>query len=147
MRFASVAILLVLALTRSASAQESKRFGISRDAKTYPQATARETLASVLKAIDDKRIHYLVAYLADPTFVDDRVKRIYAGKFEEQVQDTQARLDPGTVKLLRRFLKEGKWAIDKDKATVTLDEIKDRAVHLARKGEHWYLLHRFDASK
>jgi hypothetical protein len=113
------------------------------DLKSYPQSTAKETLASVIKAIDDKKVAYLVAQLADPAFVDDRVKRIYGGKFEEQVHDTQGRLDPSTVKQLKRFLKEGKWTITPTSAVVQLDDVKDRCVRLVRKDGRWYLEHRF----
>jgi hypothetical protein len=137
--------LTLLLFASSAQAQEGKtpRYGVVLDVKNYPQSTAKEALASVIKAIDDKRIDYLVARLADPAFVDDRVKRIYGGKFEEQVQDTQGRLDPSTVKQLKRFLKEGKWTITDSSAVAQIDEIKDRCVRLVRKDGTWYLEHRF----
>ena len=146
MRFA---LLLLFALlppaTLSAQDEKSnKRFGIAFDAKAYPQATAKEALASVLKAIDDKKIDYLVAHLADPTFVDDRVKRLHASKFAEQVADTTARLDPPTVKLLRQFQKDGTWTIDKSSALVQLDEVKDRCVRMVAQDGRWYLSHSFD---
>lgn len=139
MRLATGLILCLLAL--SALAQDAKRFGIARDAKAYPQATAKEALASVVKAIDDKKFDYLVAHLADPTFVDDRVKRVYAGKFDEQVQDTQARLDPATVKQLRRFLKDGTFTSEKEEAVVRLDDVKNRVVRLIARDGIWYLQH------
>ena len=104
----------------------------------------RRALASVLKAIEDKKFDYLVAHLADPAFVDDRVKRLYAGKFDEQVDDTRARLDPATVKQLGKFLKDGKWTIDKTGAVVQLDGVTDRVVRLVNKDGAWYLSHRSD---
>src|SRR5262245_61113248 len=76
-----LAWLVLLLCPLAAIAQDTARYGISLDVKTYPQATAKEALASVLKAIDARKIDYLVAQLADPSFVDDRVKRVYAGKF------------------------------------------------------------------
>jgi uncharacterized Ntn-hydrolase superfamily protein len=146
MRRAGPALVFVLVLTLAlpAAGGESKRYGVARDARTYPQATAKEALASALKAIDAGKFAYLVAQLADPAFVDDRVKRVYGGKFDEQVQDTRARLDPATVKQLRRFLEAGKWTVEKDSAVVTLDDVKDRAVRLVRKDGRWYLKHDFD---
>ena len=98
----SASLLVVLAA-------DGTRYGIAPDLKTYPQATAKETLASVIKAVEDKRVDYVVAQLADPAFVDDRVKRLYGGRFEQQVEDTRARLDPLTIKQLQRFLKDGDW--------------------------------------
>jgi hypothetical protein len=144
-----LAVFLVFPLGSPANAQEAKtaRYGVALDVKTFPQATAKEALASVIKAIDEKKFDYLTAQLADPTFIDDRVKRVYGGKFAEQVQDTQSRLDLPAVKLLKRFLKDGKWTIDKTSAVVQLDDVKDRSVHLVLKDGRWYLQHRFAPSK
>jgi hypothetical protein len=136
-----LAWLVLLTFPLAANAQDGARYGVSRDDKAYPQATAKEALASVLKAIDGKKFDYLVAHLADPAFVDDRVKRIYGGSFAEQVQDTQGRLDPAAVKQLKRFAKEGKWAIDKTFATVTLEDVKERVVRLVKKDGKWFLSH------
>jgi hypothetical protein len=139
-----LAIVCVLCFTVSALSQEAKgtRYGVALDTKSFPQSTAKEAFASVLKAIDDKKIAYLVAHLADPTFVDDRVKRLYGGKFAEQVDDTSSQLDPSTIKQLKRFLKDGKWAIAKTEAMVTLDDVKDRCVRFVQKAGAWYLEHR-----
>jgi hypothetical protein len=118
------------------------RYGIAPDFKVYPQATTKETLTSVLKAIDAGRFDYLVAQLADPAWVDDRVARLYGGRFAEQVEDTRARLDPGTVKLLRRFLTDGEWTAEKDHASARLKDVSDRGVFLCKKGDRWFLEHR-----
>jgi len=125
------------------SDDKTSRYGVALDTKTYPQSTAKEALASAIKAIEAKKFSYLVAHLADPYFVDDRVKRIYGGKFDEQVDDTKARLDPVIVKQLKRFAKEGEWEVEKTTATVTHKDLKDRVVHLTKKGDRWYLEHNF----
>jgi hypothetical protein len=121
---------------------EAARYGIAPDLKTYPQATAKEALASVLKAVEAKRFDYLVAQLADPDFVDDRVKRLYGGKFEQQVEDTRTRLDPPAVELIKRFLKDGEWTEDKAHATVRLKDVSDQRVYLRQLGGRWYLENR-----
>ncbi len=133
--------LIYLCCPVFAFAQDSSRYGVALDTATYPQATAKQTLASVLKAIDAGKIDYLVAHLADPSFVDDRVKRLYGGKFTEQVQDTTIRLDPPTVKLLKRFAKEGTWTIGKTSAIVSLDDVRDRVVRLVLKDGRWFFSH------
>jgi hypothetical protein len=141
-----VALALAAVITAPTPARpddKTARYGVALDAKAYPQATAKEALASVLKAIEAKKFNYLVAHLADPGFVDDRVKRIYGGKFDEQVQDTKARLDPVTVKQLKRFLKDGEWDVGHTSAAVTLKDVKDRVVRLTKKGGRWYLKHDF----
>jgi hypothetical protein len=134
------AALLALVLAPAAD-----RYGVAEDAKGYPQTTPKEALASVLKAIDAKDFHYLVAHLADPSFVDDRVKRVYAGRFDEQVDDTRTRLDALIVKQLTRLAKEGKWMIGKISAEVHSPDLPGRGARLIVKDGRWYLTHRFDA--
>jgi hypothetical protein len=139
-----LALALAVALAAPARPDDkAARYGVALDTKTYPQGTAKEALASAIKAIEARKFNYLVAHLAEPGFVDDRVKRIYGGKFEEQVDDTKARLDPVMVKQLKRFHKDGTWEVEKTAATVTHKEIKDRVVRLTKKGDRWYLEHNF----
>ena len=121
-------------------AASATRYGIAADLRTYPQGTAKETLASVFKAIEAKRVAYVVAQLADPAFVDDRVQRLYGGRFEQQVEDSRARLDPLTVKLLQRFLKDGEWQEDKDRVTVRLKDEARRLYFKKNKGR-WFMEH------
>ncbi len=135
------AVLLWLLAVLAAPDRDS-RYGVALDLKTYPQSTPKEALASVLKAAADRKFDYLVAHLANPAFVDDRVKKVYGGKFAEQVSDTKARLDPLTLKKLARFRDEGKWTVGKGSATVTLKNVKDRVVRLVKKDGRWYLEHR-----
>lgn len=78
MRVLSVA---VLALGSAAFAQERPkgpeeipvRYGVLLKAKTYPQASPKQALDSVIAAADKKEYDYLVAHLLDPAFVDGRV--------------------------------------------------------------------------
>src|SRR5438309_759707 len=88
-----------------------RRYGIEANLRDYPQETPKEALASVLRASERGRISYLLAHLADPAFVDKRVKEVYGGDFEELVRETTAKLtdNPATLKELQRFLKEGEW--------------------------------------
>ena len=96
----------------------------------------------MLKAAADNRFDYLTAQLADPAFVDDRVKQVYGGRFDEQVEETKGRFGPEAVKLLGKLLKDGEWATDKDGASVRLKDVKDRAAFFKRVGERWYLENR-----
>ena len=121
-------------------AASGTRYGIAVDVRTYPQGTAKETLASVLKAVEARRVDYLVAQLADPAFVDDRVQRLYGGRFEEQVEDTRGRLDARTVKLLERFLKDGDWQEDKERVTVRLKD-DDRRLRFKKIDGRWFMEH------
>lgn len=133
---ASLALLAMLAAAQLSEA--ASRYGIAVDSRSYPQTTAKETLQSVLKAIEAKRYDYLMAQLADPTFVDDRVKRLYGGRFAEQVEDTHDRLDSRTVQLLRRFLKDGEWSQDPERVSVRLKD-QERQLHFKKVQDRWYM--------
>src|SRR5262249_44071087 len=137
-----LALLLGVACAAGLSAEEkepAKRHGIAADLKTYPQDTPKEALASLLKAIEDKRIDYLMAQLADPELVDRRRKET-GGKFPDLVADATDKLvhDPGTAKRLQRYLKEGSWDIGDTQAVVTLKDDKERGVHLVKRDGRWF---------
>src|SRR5947209_413708 len=115
-------LLLAVALLLVADAPTGERYGVAPDLKTYPQSTPKEALASVFKAVEDKRIDYLVAQLADPQYIDERVQRLYGGKVAGQVEETRTRFDAGTVKLLQRFLKDGEWTKGEKSESVRLKD-------------------------
>jgi hypothetical protein len=144
MRFILPALFVMLCVSGHCAAdpakdETTKRYGIEADVKTYPQSTPKETLTSVLKAVENKRIDYLVAQLADPSYIDERVKKSFGGRFEEQVNDTKTRLDAPTVKLLERFLKEGDWVGKESPISVLVKDVKDRAVTFVKVGDRWYM--------
>jgi hypothetical protein len=136
-------LAILIGFRSECSGGEGPRYAVERDLKSFPQATPQEALASILKAIDLNRFDYLVAQLADPTFIDPRVRRLYGGRIEPQIEDTRARLDPFTIKLLRRFCKEGVCQIDKQTALVRLKDVSDRCVYLSVQNGRWFLEHRF----
>jgi hypothetical protein len=145
MRYSFAAALLLglsLAATGHTAPPNETRYGIALDLKTYPQSTAKEALASVIKSVEDKHLDYLVAQLADPDYIDDRVERLFAGKVEPQIEETRLKMDAGTLKLFQRFLKDGEWTADKTTESVRLKDIKDRSIYFRRVGERWYLENR-----
>jgi hypothetical protein len=134
--------VLTLAVLVSANDAKAVRYGIAPDPAAFPQKTPQETLASVLKAAEAGRFDYLAAQLADPAFVDDRVRRLYAGRFADQVDDTRTRLDARTLGQLRRFLKEGAWQSASDSATVSLKDVTGHTVSFRLMGGRWFMEHR-----
>jgi hypothetical protein len=122
----------------------AQRQGIDPDLKTFPQGTPQEALASVLKAIEGKRVDYLLAHLADPEWVDQRLKDT-GGKLNELRQETTRRLvdDPGAAKQLQRLLKEGEWDLEETDASVHLKEATDRWVFLHKSNGRWFLENRW----
>jgi hypothetical protein len=141
-------VLFVLSYVAGAPGQDdkdspAKRYEIGADLKTYPQAGPKETLASVLKAIEAKRADYLLAHLADPEWVDRRVQR-YGGKFGMLVEESTAKLvaDPGPAKRLRQFQKDGEWEIGDTSASVRLKEAEDQAVFFRKQDGRWFIENR-----
>jgi len=120
------------------------RYGVPLNTRSYPQGTPKDALASAIRAIEDRRINYLLSQLTEPAFVDRRVKELYGGEFDELVRETTVKLanEPGTVKELGRFLKEGEWEAGETNATVRLKDIKDRQVFLRKIGDRWFLENR-----
>ncbi|HEX5272956.1 MAG TPA: hypothetical protein VFW33_20810 [Gemmataceae bacterium] len=137
MRIVAAALVLLISSAALAADAPAKRFGIDPDLKTFAQATPKDTLASVLKAIEMKRADYIVAQLGDPEFVDRRVKET---GYDELLAETTAKLvtDPGAAKQLRAFLDKGTWDEKADDATVSLPE-KDRTVSFRKAGGRWFL--------
>ena len=145
MRMALSLLLAVAGLVRADAG--GPRYGIALDLKTFPQATPKEALASALKAIDAKRIDYLVAHLANPAWVDEHVRRYNGGRFEDQVEETRGRFDPASVKLLRRFLGDGEWTDGDKEASVRLKDVPDRCLSLCKIEGRWYLENRSKPKK
>jgi hypothetical protein len=137
-----VALLGVLVLF-TAVRGAATRHGVPDDSKSFSQATPKEALASVLKAIELKRYDYLLAQLADHDWVDARVAA-EAGGFPELIKETASRLDPPTVKKLRKFLDEGEIETIDASAVFRLKDVKDRVVRFRKLNDRWYLN---DASK
>jgi hypothetical protein len=138
MRLAPAALVVLLSAAALAADAPAKRFGVEADLKTYPQATPEDALASVLKAIAAKRADYVVAHLADPQFVDRRVKET---SYEELLAEAMAKLvdDPGAAKRLRAFLEKGMWEKEGATATVSLKEGSDRTVSFVQSDGRWFL--------
>jgi hypothetical protein len=131
-----------------AAQEPAKRFGVEADPKGFPQATPTEALASVLKAIDLKRPDYVLAHLADPAFVDSRVKSL-GGDFAALVEECAQKLvnDPGAARQLGRFLKEGEWAERDAAATVRLKDVGDRTVSFRKVEGRWVMENQYRVKK
>jgi hypothetical protein len=46
------------------------------------------------------------------------------------------------VKTLAKFVKDGNWSSEGDRATATLEEVKDRVVRMKKIDGRWFLEHR-----
>ena len=139
-----IALFLGLAAATAQPEAPPTRFGLYLNQRLYPQSTARGALSSVLSAIDRGRVDYVLAQLTDPAFVDERVRRVYAGDFHGLVAEASLKLadNPAAIALLARFLKEGDWQENEGTATARLKDVPDRQVYLSRVGTRWYLENR-----
>jgi hypothetical protein len=141
----TVALLAVLSASLLAQAPQEKgsgkRYGIELHLKKFPQTTPKETLASVLLAIQEKNFAYLVAELADPDFVDKRVKDNHGGSFDEFVKEASTKIadNPSGVKELEQFLQSGEWEETGNSASVKLKDFKDRQVFFRKVGDRWFM--------
>jgi hypothetical protein len=141
-----LALVVAAAAVAAAQGQDTdagKRYDIAADPAAYPQATPKETLASVIKAVEDRRIDYLLAHLADPEFVDKRVKEVHGGRFEGMVQETTAKLDGLALRQLQRFARDGTWDVGTTRAMVRLKDVADRAVFFRKAGGRWFMEQRY----
>jgi hypothetical protein len=147
MRHSALVWIFVLTFLSASAAlaqqtkEPPKRFGIDADLENYPQADAKTAFASVMKAIDNQKIDYLLAQLSDPQWVDERVQKVHGGKFDEAVKETTQLLtnDPGTIEELRRFLRDGTWGGDDTEARVSLKDMPDHQVSFRKIDTRWYL--------
>jgi hypothetical protein len=142
-----LACLLGLSMISVAAAQEKKpvqpmpRFGITADLETYPQGSAKQALQSVAKALDRKRVEYILAHLSDPTFVDEQVQK-FDGKFGDLVQETVKHFadNPKQTQEFRKFLTQGEVAESGASAKVTLKDVPDRAINLRQIEGRWFIM-------
>jgi hypothetical protein len=141
-----LATLLCFGLASIALAQEKKsappapRFGITADLETYPQGSAKQALQSVAKALDRKRIEYILAHLSDPAFVNEQVEA-FGGKFDALVQETTKHFadNPKQTQEFRKFLTQGEVAESGTSATVTLKDVPNRQVTLRQIEGRWFI--------
>jgi hypothetical protein len=130
-----------------------RRFGFDVDETTFPQKTPAQAMKSLASALERGKVDYLLAHMADPSYVDywvDRYKVDFPqGKeegrlllaFDRLVRETNLYFgnDPLIVKDLRIFAKDAKWTEEGETATGTVDAIPARKVFLRKIGERWFL--------
>ena len=140
----AILIVVVIGVASVPAKDPPSRYGIEANLEDFPQAEPKVALASVIKAMEQKKIDYLLAQLADPAWVDDRVKTIHGGKFEDMVKETSDKLakNPTAIKDLRRILKEGEWKEEDMAASVCLKDAKDTCVFLRKMEGRWFLENR-----
>jgi hypothetical protein len=152
MRSGFISVLIVACIVgipfASPSADADARFGVQKDLKAYPQSSPKETLHSLIKAVESKNVSYVLAHLADPGWVDARAKD-YGDKFDVLLKETTGKLvdDPGALKLLLRFDKEGEWEMEENRALVKLKDVADRSIFFRKIGDRWFMENHYKPGK
>lgn len=159
MRWSLAFVLLWVTVAVSAQNGDklAKRYGFDSNPAFYPQDTPKKALQSVVKAIESKRINYLLAQLADPQFVDEAVAefKIQVPKgsdeaktflaFDRLVEETSAYFldDPTILRELRVFAKEAQdEGKDESPFIGTAPSIQGRKVYLKKLEGRWFLENR-----
>lgn len=148
MKYLSLIAVCLVGSVGFAQQKIPARFNIEADIDRLPQKTAKDTLRSALAAIEAKRVNYVLAHLADPTFVDQRVKDL-GGRFEIMVQETTKKLDadPESLRELRKFLTDGEWKEDETTASATCKDVRGKSVYFKKIGNRWFLENRIGPAK
>jgi hypothetical protein len=149
-------LLASAAVAAQGGARTTTRYGVELDPARYSQKTPLDTLRSVLKALDEGRVYYLVAQLADPAYVDERVReqeKRMAGTgtkasrqlvaFDAVVKEVAGhfRDDPSLIRELREFARDGKWDEAGAKATAGIKGTA-RKMFFRKLDERWFLENR-----
>jgi hypothetical protein len=126
----------------------AERFNVPSNIETYPQGSPKQVMGSVLKAIDRKRIDYLLAHLAEPSFVEEKVRQ-FGGRFEELVRETTIHFgeEMTAMRDFRRILNEGTAEGTGATVRVTHKDIKGRAVFLRQIGGRWFIENRWESGE
>jgi len=133
----------------------AKRYGFEVNL-FFSQKTPQEALQSVVKALENKRVDYLLAQIADPLYVDtiiDDYKLFFAkgkdqGKsllaFDRLVREVTSYYqdDPQLLQELRRFVKEAEWEAMEDKASASVKALPGRKVFMRKLENRWFLENR-----
>jgi hypothetical protein len=144
-----LALVVSLGLSAVLAAQDKApvvppRYDVNANPEQYPQGNARQTLESVVKALDrdPPRVDYILAHLADPAYADGLVKQL--GSFDEAVRAVRAKMveDPAAAKELRKFLKEGTFGGGGEQAVVSHKDIPARKIFIKKIGDRWFLENR-----
>lgn len=162
-RTALPAVLACVLIALAAAAQDEpakgslgNRYGVLLDPMAYPQKTPQETMKSIVRALDRKRIDYLLAQLADPAYIDRQVadyksffprgteaSRVFLA-FDRLRRETETyyREDPQLLRELRLFARDAAWDAGEEIATGTTKSVPARKVFLRKIGERWFLQNR-----
>jgi hypothetical protein len=109
-----------------------------------------------VRALEKKRLEYLLAHLADPTLVDARVAEYRQSvasptdqartfiAFDRLLTETNDHylIDPQLLRELRILAREAEWQVNENQAIGTGKTIADHKVYMRLVGKRWFLENR-----
>lgn len=147
----SIAIIAFLTLGQESALH--KRYGYDVQPLVYAQKTPQEAVTSIVRALDRNRYDYLMAHLADPRFVDPRVKAIMKDitqgseegraivAFDKLVKEIKDHFleDAALIREMRLFAAQADWDVEGDRAVGVNPQLQGRQVVLRRIEDRWFL--------
>ena len=127
------------ALLPAQAVKESGRFGIPLDEASFPQNSPENLRKSLLNALNSDKIEYMLAHLADPSFIDKNVREVHEGDFAKQVAETREKLKKGLKSPLESLLKEGKLSASEKSASLKDSALKDFIISMKLENNKWYM--------
>ena len=134
-----VVAAIVLSIAPTAAAEQPNpnlRYGIPIDPTHFSQDGAQQTVRSIVKALDDGKVAYMLAHLISPEDVDAKLKLDRAALLrlaDKATAESTAKLRDALVV----HLQQGRWII---KGSRALSEVRERAdLTLERIGGRWYM--------
>ena len=125
------------ALLPAQAVKESGRFGIPLDEASFPQNSPENLRKSLLNALNSDKIEYMLAHLADPSFIDKNVREVHEGDFAKQVAETREKLKKGLKSPLESLLKEGKLSASEKSASLKDPALKDFIISMKLENNKW----------
>jgi hypothetical protein len=127
------------ALLPAQAVKESGRFGIPLDEASFPQNSPENLRKSLLNALNSDKIEYMLAHLADPSFIDKNVREVHEGDFAKQVAETREKLKKGLKSPLESLLKEGKLSASEKSASLKDSALNDFIISMKLENNKWYM--------
>ncbi len=133
-----------------------ERFKVPLNLTRYPQLKPQEAMKSVADALSIGDYHYLMAHLADPTFVDSKINE-YKKRFTRGPEEAKAlvafqqlvveiekhfRDDPSLFKELQEIGKTGQWQEGEELAVGRTPEVASRKAFFKKIDGRWFLLNK-----
>ncbi|REJ66232.1 MAG: hypothetical protein DWQ31_15685 [Planctomycetota bacterium] len=113
-----------------------QRYGMLVSEDIYPQATPRETIRSIIDAVENANARYVLAHLVSPRHVDKRLGGDQRA-FEKLVSGISPSKSRQLTARLEKHIARGQWRISSRIASSEVDGAP--RITLERVGKRWFM--------